>query len=445
MSQDASSTPNSTNGTSKKLDIVIVGGSLGGLCTGLALKSLGYTITILERNPTPLLHNQGAGIVTGGDTLGFFKKYDRCGRQIAVSSQRRQYLDKDGNIVHREDMVQNMTSWDLVYYILRANFDGVESAYCRVPEKRDGDGDVRHWHGCRVTGVKHKRERVEVLYTTKGGKEESLVADLVVGADGPSSTIRSVLQPDVERTYAGYVALRGTVPEEAVSDHTREAFSERFTFSYTKGVQILAYLIPGENGTLEPGKRLINFVYYTNFPSKSLDEPSPELAELMTDVDGVRHRITMRPGKTNPKAWEKQRQIAKERLPPQFAEIVRATKKPFVQAITDVICPQNEFLGGKVVLIGDALAGFRPHTVASTSQAAFDAMLLADMVEGKVPREEWKRETMAYARMIQKRGVDMGNRSQHEDLPLKEHIHDRNLASKPREEEIWPEWVTRDV
>lgn len=418
---------------------------MGGLSAGIALRSLGHTVTILERNPTALLHNQGAGIVAGGDTLAFFKRYDRCGRKIAISSQRRQYLDKAGEIVHKEDMVQNMTSWDLVYFILRANFDGVQSDYCRVPKPVDAYGEVKHRHGHTVTSVIEAGEKIKVSYTTEDGTEGSMSADFVVGADGPSSTIRSVFQSEVKRTYAGYVALRGTVPEEEVSSSAREAFSERFTFFHARGIQILAYLIPGKNGTIEPGKRLINFVYYTNFPSRSLDDPSPELLELMTDINGQRHRITMPPGKTDPKAWEKQRQIASEKLPPQFAEIVRATETPFVQAITDVISPQNEFLNGKLVLIGDALAGFRPHTVASTSQACFDAMILADMIEGKVSRKDWKQETLAYARVIQKRGVDMGERSQHDDLPLKEHIHDRNLASKPREDEVWPDWALSDV
>jgi hypothetical protein len=68
-------------------------------------------------------------------------------------------------------------------------------------------------------------------------------------------------------------------------------------------------------------------------------------------------------------------------------------------------------------------------------------MILADMIEGKVSRKEWKKETLGYARILQKRGVDMGNRSQHQDLPLADHIHDRNLASKPRQEEVWPEWA----
>lgn len=419
------------------------------MSTALAIKRLpaphAHTITILERNPTALLHNQGAGIVAGGDTLAFFERYDHCGRDLAAGSIRRQYLDKNGEIVHKKDMRQNMTSWDLVYHMLRANVDGVESDYCEVPEADPGSGKVAHLHGHKVTGLKERKETVVVEYETHEGTNGAMEADLVIGADGPSSTIRSILTPNVERKYAGYVALRGTVPEEEVTPKTKEAFSERFTFFHTKGIQILAYLIPGEKGTLEPGKRLINFVYYTNFPCRSLDDPSPEFRELMTDVDGQYHHITMPPGKTDPKAWEKQREIAKEKLPPQFAEIVRATKKPFVQAITDVIASTNEFMNGRVILVGDALAGFRPHTVASTSQACFDAMILADMIEGKVSRKEWKKQTLGYARTIQKRGVDMGERSQHQDLALEEHIHDRDVASRPREEEVWPEWAVADV
>jgi len=38
----------------KKLNVVVVGGSLGGLFTGLVLKRLGHKIRILERTPTAL-------------------------------------------------------------------------------------------------------------------------------------------------------------------------------------------------------------------------------------------------------------------------------------------------------------------------------------------------------------------------------------------------------
>ncbi|KAF2094643.1 FAD/NAD(P)-binding domain-containing protein [Rhizodiscina lignyota] len=424
-----------------KLNIVIVGGSLGGLCTGLALKQLGHDVTILERNPDNLLHNQGAGIVAGGDTLEFFKRYDRCSRSFAVSSQKRLYLDRDANVVHRVDMVQNMTSWDLSYYMLRANFDGVKSDYCDVPPVHPDDGKAVHLHGHKVIGLEDEGDQVNVTFEKSNGERGSIKGDVVVGADGPNSTVRSLLVRNVERTYAGYCALRGTVPEDEATDAAREAFQERFTFFHGPGIQILAYTIPGPNGAVEKGKRLLNFVYYTNFPAESLDKPDGPLKEILTDVDGMPHRITLPPGKINPAVWEKRKNIARENLPRPFADLVCATKKPFVQAITDVISPENEFMGGKVVLIGDALAGFRPHTVASTSQAAFDAMILADMLEGKISRKEWKLQTMCYARTIQKRGVDMGNRSQFGDLPLEEHIKDRDRASKPRREEVWPEWA----
>lgn len=206
-------------------------------------------------------------------------------------------------------------------------------------------------------------------------------------------------------------------------------------------MKILAYLIPGPNGALEPGKRLVNFVYYYNFP---LD--SPDFEELMTDVDGKRHNITMPPGKMQPAVWQKAVQVAKERLPPQFAEIIAKTKYPFVQAITDVISPQNSFMNGKVLLIGDAMAGFRPHTVASTSQAAYDAMVLADMIAGKKTHDEYVRETMQFARFVQARGVAMGTRSQHDSkATLEDHIHDRNVASTKREDEVYPDWVNEGL
>jgi 2-polyprenyl-6-methoxyphenol hydroxylase-like FAD-dependent oxidoreductase len=426
-----------------------VGASLGGLATALAIKRLPaphqHIITLLERNPTAQLRDQGAGIVAGGDTLSFFERYDKCRRDLTAGSVGRQYLNKDGEVVHKEDMRQNMTSWDLVYHILRANVDGVKSEYCEVPDEDADEKKVKHLHGHKVTGLEEKGDKVVVRYETHEGDTGEMEADLVIGADGPNSTIRSILTPNVQRTYAGYVALRGTVPEHEASPEALEVFSERLTFFHTTGIQIVAYLIPGINGTLEPGKRLINFVYYTNLQSPSLTDPSPEFRELMTDVDGQYHRITMPPGKIEPKVWSKQQKIAREKLPPQFAEIVCGTKKPFVQAITDVISPTNEFMNGHVILIGDALAGLRPHTAASTSQACFDAMILADMIHGKISREEWKRETLGYARTLQKRGVDMGERSQHQDLPLDEHIKDRNLASRPRRDGIWPDWAVKDI
>lgn len=435
MGSDSQPNGASSSSTSKPKHIVIVGGSLGGLFTGVALKQHGYDTTILERNPTNLLDNQGAGIVAGGDTLAFFERYDRCKRPVAVPSQKRMYLDQSGKVVHEEVMKQTMTSWDLCYYMLRANYDHIESGYCQTPGPQPGDGKIDYRFGCNVTNFEEEGNKIRVFYDKNDGGKDSVVGDMLVGADGPSSTIRRILYPDIERKYAGYCVIRGTVPENEASEEAKKAFVERFTFFHAPGIQNLTYTIPGTNGNMEPGKRLLNFVWYTNFP-----EGEKELEEVMTDKAGKRRRITIPPGTMRPEAWEMVKQRGRDRLPPQMSEMVEKTRQPFVQAITDVITPTNGFRDGKVVLVGDALAGFRPHTVASTSQAAFDVLMLVEYLKTG-DRQEFVRRTMEYARLIQQRGTCIGDRSQFEKLPLKDYIEDRNMMSIKREDLEFPEWT----
>ena len=110
-------------------------------------------------------------------------------------------------------------------------------------------------------------------------------------------------------------------------------------------------------------------------------------------------------------------------LPPQFAEIVCDTKQPFIQAITDVVSPGNSFFDGKLLLIGDAVAGFRPHTAASTSQAALDAQKLYELMNGEIGLGQWEEETMEFAKDMQRRGVEMGQRSQFGHHHLAQTMH----------------------
>ena len=221
-----------------------VGGSLGGLFAGVALKYHGYNTTLLERTPENLLHNQGAGIVAGGDTIEFFTRYDRTGKPVAVPSYKRLYLNQKGDIIHEEVNRQNMTSWDLTYYLLRANYDRVDSLYLKgykFPEVRPTDGEVTYQYGCTVTDIKDEGGKVRVFFTRRDsstGNEipEEMAADLLVAADGPSSTIRRMFEPEIKRTYAGYCVIRGTVPELQATEAARSVFAERFCFFHAPGM-----------------------------------------------------------------------------------------------------------------------------------------------------------------------------------------------------------------
>lgn len=406
-------------------NIAIVGGSLGGLLTGVALKHLrkNLNIRVFERNPTPLLQDQGAGVVAGDDVQDFFKKHDRTKTPFTIPSHQRIYLNKSGDVIKQENREQRMTSWDLLYHVLRANFDGVDTNYAKAPPPEEGEGSTSYDYDHQVTDIDLSGSNSLAVHAkTSAGDTVSFSADLIIAADGPSSTIRKFIDDSIERKYAGYVAWRGTVPETQVSSAARDVFVEKFPFFHTEGVQILAYTIPGTHGTVEPGKRLLNWVWYCNYA-----EGSPEHVELMTDKDGQRHHITLPPGGIKDAVWQRQKEVAKEVLPPQFAELVMKTEVPFVQAITDVLSPRAVLQSdSRVVLVGDALAGLRPHTAASTNQAALDAMELAAAI-GKIiegaDRDEvisgWEERVMEYARTMQKHGVDMGNRSQFGEHPLR--------------------------
>ncbi|KAK4505572.1 hypothetical protein PRZ48_003535 [Zasmidium cellare] len=390
--------------------VIIVGGSLGGLMHALTLLSLPSPpkVRILERSPTALLHNQGAGVVAGNETQVFFSEYVKPGKEIAITSALRHYLDRDGKIIPEsaEHRQQRMTSWDLLYHLLRWRVEGMQSSYVERLGANDGP-KATYENGCTVQSIEDVPDGVKVTWIHKDHGEQSDTVDLVIGADGASSTIRRLLQPDVERKYAGYVAWRGTVPEDQLSPEAKEVFIEKFTFFHSEAIQSLGYLIPGQEGTTEPGKRLFNWVWYCNYR-----EGSQDLEELMTDINGRRHAITLPVDTMQPQVWEKQKAHAKEVLPPQYAEAVEKTKHPFIQAITDVISPTNRFYDGKILLVGDALAGFRPHTAASTGQAGFDAIMLDRLLRGQLSQDEYDAEVMGFARRVQESGVIMGDRSQ---------------------------------
>jgi 2-polyprenyl-6-methoxyphenol hydroxylase-like FAD-dependent oxidoreductase len=130
----------------------------------------------------------------------------------------------------------------------------------------------------------------------------------------------------------------------------------------------------------------------------------------MAGNDGSVHRVTLQAGQVRPEVWHRQKKLAQEALPPQFYEIVQSTRRPFVQAIWDVISPQNFFHEGKVILIGDALAGLRPHTGAGTEQAAFHSLILEKLLNGSASPGEFIWLTMEHSQYIQNIGVQIGEK-----------------------------------
>ena len=132
----------------------------------------------------------------------------------------------------------------------------------------------------------------------------------------------------------------------------------------------------------------------------------------MTDNDGHRHRNTLPPGKMRQEIWHKQKSYAQSVLARPFAELVGKTTQPFISSVSDSIAPRASFFDGKLLLVGEALALFRPHIALSANQAAVDCLLLKRALEGEITMKEWERRVLNYGARTRLLSILTGNWTQ---------------------------------
>jgi 2-polyprenyl-6-methoxyphenol hydroxylase-like FAD-dependent oxidoreductase len=202
---------------------------------GIMLRHQGYTVTILEQYPAiSQRRSQGAGITPGPDFLKFMERYDRTSRPFSGGKRAISICAKDGSMARKLPMTFEYSSWGLLNSILRANFDCHVSNACPVPpEPIAGPGESIFLSGKRVTGIQFIGEKVLVQFTDVSSQShDEIISDLVIAADGSSSTTRNILFPRVRRSYSGYVTWRGTVPESHVSKATSDYFDDGKFFKH---------------------------------------------------------------------------------------------------------------------------------------------------------------------------------------------------------------------
>ena len=375
------------NGNGMAPKVVVVGGSLGGLFNAIALRSLGCEVEVFEKS-SGLMKDRGAGIVFQQEVADLLARYEIAPLDsIVVPVRTRRYLEADGSVAQEESMPQAMTSWDLLYRKLRTAF-----------------GDEYYHAGVRLVGFDAADDKVTARFDAR----REVASDLLIGADGPGSTVRQALLPSVVSEYAGYVAWRGVVLEHQAPDLAAE-FADCFTFFQAPHTHILCYLIPGPDGSLTPGRRRINWVWYLNA------SPSDDLDRVLTDKDGRRRQFSVPQGFVAPGMTDWLHGQARHVLPPVFVRLVEATDEPFVQTIHDLAVPRMAF--GRVCLTGDAAFVPRPHTAASTAKAAANALALADCLtatgsEVEEALRRWEPDQLDLGQRLRDHGRRLGTRSQ---------------------------------
>ncbi len=366
---------------------IVIGGSLGGLFTGIMLRSIGWDVDIYERSDRTL-DSRGGGVVLQSDVVEAFQRAGISTQSLGVAAHERYYLNSDGSVDEPMPMRQMLTSWNLLYSSMHRHFPS-----------------ERYHYGKRLVNIEQNEEQVTAIFTD--GTQDT--ADLLIGADGPNSTVRQQFLPDAHYRYAGYVAYRGLVNENELDSEAAALFTERFVFYQFPNSHILQYVIPGDRESLIPGQRRFNWVWYVNY------DETTELPRILTDKNGKRRDYSIPPGAIAPSVEQEMRLYADTVLAPPFQKLVAATPEPFVQAILDLGVPQ--MTSGRVALVGDAAFIPRPHTAASTAKAAANAIFLAEALV-KYDRDvikalsAWQPSQLAYGRQLMASGKQMGDFSQ---------------------------------
>jgi 2,6-dihydroxypyridine 3-monooxygenase len=366
---------------------IVVGGSIGGLTAALLLRDLAFNVDVYERTPTPL-EGRGSGIVLQPDTVRWF--VERSTQDLAdlrTSTSYVQYLDRDGDIVQSDEDTWTYTSWGTFYRALLADF-----------------GTDHYHYGEYACGFSQDHDVATVRFVS--GATAS--ADLVVFADGIRSVVRERFDPNATFSYAGYIGWRGTLPLLGLSAHTRDTLQDAVTYNVISNSHILMYPIPGEED-VGPQHRLMNYVWYRNVPA------GPDLTEMLIDKRGLAGVVSVHPGQVQDRYITQMRQDAADLLAPAVAEVVLATKNPYLQVVYDL--RSTRMATGRVALIGDAACAARPHAAAGTAKAAADGWTLAAELRdssGDIPSAlaKWEPPQLQLSDNLIRRVIDMGERSQ---------------------------------
>ncbi len=162
-----------------RYDIAIVGASIAGCAAAIFFARNGARVALIERDP---------------DLLAYKKLCTHTIQSSATPTLRRlgltQALDEAGAIRHDAEfhtkwgVIQSATSADYGYNIRRSTLDPL------MRRRAITTSGVGYFRGCSVRGLVETNGRVGgVTLVRHQGAEETVLARLVVGADGRNSTV----------------------------------------------------------------------------------------------------------------------------------------------------------------------------------------------------------------------------------------------------------------
>lgn len=319
--------------------VVIVGGGVGGLFLANALVTQGIETELYEQ--ASAFSEIGAGVYITPNSVrhlqrvGLGPAVEEVGALVGEDSR---YYRFDGEEI-ASVQVTDPSGWNATYGMHRA--DLIELLRRALPP------EILHT-GHRATGFEQDADGAQVTFQNGAVAE----ADVVVGADGIHSMLRSVVHAESEPVFSGTAVYRGLVPRELLGDWRPDVWQ----MWLGEGKHFLAF--PVRSGTL------INFVGFV--PARGV------MRESWTapgDPDELRREF---------EGWD-----------PRIAELLSPVDTTFQWALYDRD-PIPVWTNGRLTLLGDAAHPMLPHLGQGANQSIEDgmalALLLARSDAAQVPR-----------------------------------------------------------
>jgi salicylate hydroxylase len=245
--------------------VLVIGGGIGGMSSAIALEQAGLDPYVLEQAPELAEIGSGIGMHANAmrvlTRLGAADFVRRSGARIDSGEWRR--ID-DGSSIFTQEFTSMADRYGDVYICMH-RADLLESLVRQVPSER-----VRL--NARLVGL--EEHATGVVARLASGEE--VQGDVMVGADGLRSTVRTVLLGEQEARFTGVAAWRGLIS----ADQMPPGFEHRIVTWPGRGRHAMTYPI-------RP-----NLVTFNGFvPTAEIHReewgPSGDLNDLRRSFDGA--------------------------------------------------------------------------------------------------------------------------------------------------------------
>jgi len=279
------------------LNVGIVGGSIAGCLMALELLGAGHRVTVFERSRGEMQGLLGAGLGTPTPMFRTLVERGLVGADLPhLALDEMAFVgqaaggERLGHVALTLPLIFISFHWGDLHRGLRS----------RVPDDayRAGQG---------VSGVS-SLDGGAVIRLDDHSEHRF---DVVVCAEGYHSQSRTALFGS-EPEYRGYICWRGVLDEREMD--AGELMRSTFARFGCRGMPgSFLYPVPGADGSIVRGERLVNWGCYVPVAAE-------KLADFLVDSSGQRHDGTIPPGRLRPEQEHDFRTLARESLPPYYAD-----------------------------------------------------------------------------------------------------------------------------